>query len=111
MTSDHLKTVERLKKTIQLEEVKFRKNDESWRTFRQELEDRLGLGDRPELRRKFYGFVQDCIDDNGPHVFRRLKLLLEAAVLTKEPGRWFTVAAKTTIYERGWTPHEGPLGF
>lgn len=111
MASDRLEVVERLKRTLKAKEEGQERAERAHAEFRVELEDRLGVGDRPDLRRAFYAFVQDCIDHNGPHVYRRMRLLLEAAVLAQDPGRWFSVAAKATISERGWTPPDTPLGF
>ena len=102
--------MENLKRTLEAKEGKQATDPRAMREFSAELEERLGLGERAELRRRFFAFVQDCIDCNGPHVYRRMRLLLNAAVLANDPGRWFTVAAKATIVQRGWTPDDD-LGF
>lgn len=69
------------------------------------LEDRFGLGSRPDLRRRLYEQLEDLVyaapADEGQRAYEVIAGVASDAVGKSEPGRYFAHVVKLRLVEKG----------
>jgi len=78
------------------------KLDVPWSNLVKRLEDRLGVGDEPQLRRALYHKLLRLCDSHGISVYRHVRDCVRTATSKQDPGRWFTAAVVRRLRDIGF---------
>ncbi len=68
-----------------------------YKTIAQRLEVLYGVGDNPQLRRKFYQRVQRCAIEHGPDCYQVVLNCVSCAVSADSPARYFCRAVSAEL--------------